>query len=262
MKTTTRIAVLLATGLASFTTARASAQDLLLGFNDAAASSSSAQNDYVIDLGYTGSGLVAAANANSGTINLSSTLTPSTFNSAFEANDSSWASHVAVGVVGSPNTSPVNYLYLTTTGAKPPTITPGQFDNASGSAAGPVTGEYSSASGTTAENGWTYNVATSPTQTGSDVSQTDVAAATGKNPLTLLSGGSASLTLWGISETTSGVHETVGSWVDEGTFNFNLNSDQITFTTSAVPEPTTTGILAGAGLLAVLLRQQLKRKAA
>ena len=46
-----------------------------------------------------------------------------------------------------------------------------------------------------------------------------------------------------------------------GTFTLNAN-DSVTFNTVAVPEPTTYGFLAGAGVLALSLRNQFRRKQA
>jgi hypothetical protein len=74
MKNFYKTALLAALGLGSVVTVQAST-DLLLGFNDAAGPSS-AQNDYVIDLGLNGATLVADAIANSGTYDLSSLLIP------------------------------------------------------------------------------------------------------------------------------------------------------------------------------------------
>jgi hypothetical protein len=54
----------------------------------------------------------------------------------------------------------------------------------------------------------------------------------------------------------------VNGWVDEGTFNIDVQSDTVTFTTTAVPEPGTYGLLAGFGLLALGLRHQLKDRKA
>jgi hypothetical protein len=48
----------------------------------------------------------------------------------------------------------------------------------------------------------------------------------------------------------------------DGYFTFNTTSDILTFDTVSVPEPTTYGLLAGAGLLIVSLRNQFSRKQA
>jgi hypothetical protein len=119
-------------------------------------------------------------------------------------------------------------------------------------------GEYASGS----SSGWTALVAASPTLAGTAGLQTggDITDQTG-NPTALLNSGVASLDLWSITETKSGVRTTLGSWTDLGTFNINPNSDTITFTTAPMPEPGASSLLAaGAGLLLVGVRHQLKRK--
>jgi len=249
MRTTTKVAVLLASGVASLTTAQAGSADLLLGFNDAAGPSS-AQNDYVIDLGLNASTLVADAVGNGGTWNLSSLLNGSTFNTAFST-DANNLNNVAFGVVGGYNVPPTKYLFQTVLpGSTPALPNSGQLKNASSYAGSPTLGEYGSSS----SGSWSGLVALSPTQNGIG----SVASQTG-NPLTFLSSGTASLELWQITGT--GLQTTVGTWADLGTFNVNLNNDTVTFTVpSAVPEPSATGVLAGAGLLAVIMRQQIKRK--
>jgi hypothetical protein len=250
MKTKTKIAVLLASGLASFSTAHASTTDLLLGFNDAGGPPS-AQNDYVIDLGLNASTLVADALANNGTYDLSSSLNPVTFNSAF-GSDGSALNDVAVGVVGGLTGTTPAFLYQTdTTGNTPAIIHVGAFNNAAASAQSPTVGEYGSSSA----SGWTAFVAASPSLPGTLINGHDVADNAG-NPLTQLGSGVASEDLWAISKTGS---STLGNWVDEGTLNINLNSDSLIFTLAPTPEPPPTVFMAGAGLLVIMLRH-IKRK--
>ena len=248
MKKNAKIVALVASGLAGLSAAQAS--DLLLGFNDAAGPTA-AQNDYVIDLGYSGTALITAANADGGTINLSSVFNSGTYSTAFSA-DASAANDVAVGVVGASSGSP-KYLFQTANG-KPAVTTPGQFANSTGSAQTPPVGEY----GSTASPGWSFNVAVSPTKVGNDGTGDDVADQTG-NPLGQLSGGAITLNLWGNTETGT-LTKTVGGWVNEGTFAIDPGTDAITFSTVAVPEPSTYGLLSGAGLLAVSLRNKLGRQ--
>jgi len=255
MMKTNKLLVLAALGLAGLSTATAGTTDLLLGFNDAAGPNA-AQNDYVINLGLTGSGLVAAANANSGTYDLSSLLLAGTFSTAFGA-DSSALNNVSVGVVGSLTGSSPSYLFQTvvTGGGAPAPAFVGEFNKAAASASASTVGEYSSSSTT----GWSYNVAASPTSPGGASLTTagDVADQTG-NPLDQLSSGVASLDLWQLTKTGT---SSLGSWVDDGTFNINLNSDTITFTAAPAPEPAGASLLAaGAGLLVIAFRNQLKRK--
>lgn len=257
MKNSYKATLLIALGLASVSAVRAQTSDLLLGFNDAAGPST-AQNDYVIDLGLTGNALIADATANNGTYNLSSTFSASTFNTAF-GTDSGALSDVAAGVVGGVAGVPTAYLFQTSlVGNSPTTLassaTPA-FNNSLASAGASTIGEY----GSGGQSGWTAFVAASPSSLGTLTSGSDVSAQTG-NPLGQLSSGVLDLTLWENTETKAGTHEAVQGWVDEGTIDINLNNDTIGFSTVAVPEPSTYGLFAGAGLLAVALRRQFSVK--
>jgi hypothetical protein len=49
--------------------------------------------------------------------------------------------------------------------------------------------------------------------------------------------------------------------VDEGTFNINVDTDTVSFTANAVPEPATYGLFSGIGLLMLALRRQLGKVA-
>ena len=254
MKENIKIAALITIGLASISAAHASSTDLLLGFNDAAGPSA-AQNDYVIDLGLNGNTLIADANGNGGTWNLSSSFNAGTFSTAFSA-DTAYLNNVAAGVVGGIS-SPTKTIFQTDLiGNTPAVAFSGQFNNSLSSAQSPTIGEYSSSSGL----GWSTYVAIDPNTPGSLSSTTakDIADQTG-NPVGFLSSGSIALALWENTKTGS---STVNGWVDEGTFNIDVQSDTVTFTTTAVPEPGTYGLMAGFGLLAVGLRHQLSNRKA
>jgi hypothetical protein len=244
-----KIAVLVALGLAGVTAARAQSTDILLGFNDYAGPSG-ANNDYVVDLGTTGAGLVADAVGNGGTYSLSSLVNWSTFNTAFSA-DSSRLNNVAVGLVNGYQVGSTKYIFQTVAvGSTPPAPYSGQFANTWTSAQSPTIGEYSSSS----TSGWTYNVAQSPGLPGTAnlITGSDVAENTG-NPLGQLSSGVLALNLWEDTKHNT----TISGWVNVGTFNINLNTDTASFTVAA-PEPSTYGVLAGFGLLAFTLRNQIK----
>jgi hypothetical protein len=251
MKNNVKITALVAIGLASVSVARAGTTDLLLGFNDAAGPVS-AQNDYVIDLGLSGAALISAAKANNGTYDLSSTFNSGTFSTAF-GTDGAALSDVAAGIVGG-SPSGTKILYQTDLiGDTPGTITRGKFNASLADAQSPTIGEYAS----TTDGGWTTFIATSPTAGGTAAGGADLADNTG-NPLGQLSAGVLSLNLW--EATASGLSGAPTAWADEGTFNINLNNDTVTFSTAAVPEPSTYGLLAGVGLLGVLFRNQVSRK--
>jgi hypothetical protein len=249
---TYKATLLIALGLAGVSAAHAGSTDLLLGFNDAAGPTA-AQNDYVIDLGLSGSQLLANAAANNGSYDLSSTFNVNTFNTAFVA-DNNALNSVTAGVVGASGSSPEFLFQTAPVGTTPGSITYGEYTAAFAAAGAPIIGEYSSGTA----GGWSSDVAVSPTSPGSNENTTgqNVAGQTGTNPLGQLSSGVLDLTLWGNTLTKSGLQHTVQGWVDEGTIDINLNTDTVSFTAVAVPEPRTYGFVAGAGLLFVALRRQ------
>jgi hypothetical protein len=256
MKNTYKVTLLIALGLASVSTVKA--QDLILGFNDAAGPSN-AQNDYTVDLGLTGNALLADAAANNGTYNLSSGFSISTFNSAAAfGNDGNALSDVAAGVIsaGGNTVSGLTYTFQTSLAGNPPFAgeSAQQLGVANSDASGVAAGVQSSATA----GGWSSEVAVSPGLPGSSVSSS-VASEDG-NPLGQLNSGVLDLTLWDDTKT-GGLHPSAGSWVDDGTIAINLNNDTVEFTSvAAVPEPSTFGLFAGAGLLAVALRRQFSLK--
>jgi opacity protein-like surface antigen len=250
MKKLYKAALLAALGLGSITAAQAST-DLLLGFNDAAGPTS-AQNDYVIDLGLSGATLVADAIANNGTYDLSSLFNSSTFTTAF-GSDSSALNNVNVGVVGGYSISNPKLLYQTVAaGVTPAALSGSELSNGANIAQGITIGEYASTTGA----GWTASVAVNATTLNSQNFPSTIANATGISPLGNLSSGVLSIELW--ENQRNGISSPAG-WVDQGTFNINLNTDTITFITP-VPEPSTLGLMGGAGLAALPLCRRFTRK--
>jgi hypothetical protein len=261
MKKLYKAALLAALGLGSITAAQAST-DLLLGFNDAAGPTS-AQNDYVIDLGLNGATLVADAYANGGTYDLSSLFNAGTFTTTFintaadlsgTALDSNWANNVCAGVVGGFSISNPKLLYQTVAiGVTPASISGSNLSNGANAAQGVQIGEYAS----TATEGWTALVSVNATTPGNTVSGGTVSGSTGTSAVGNLSAGVLSVELWE-NQRNSGTGPAIG-WVDQGTFNINLNSDTITFVTP-VPEPSTLGLMGVAGFAALAFSRRFTRK--
>ena len=238
-------ALLAALGLAGTTVARAGTFDLLLGFNDAGGPST-AQNDLVIDLG--AQGLFTVNSTASGTIN--------GFSTAF-GDDGNALNNVAVGIVGAnPNNDTVPAtLFKTTTGSAGAALQGPDFLSAAAVAGAPTLGEYASS----ANDGWTWYIAQSPTADGASSPQNAFAGIAG-NPMTTLSSGMASLTLYE-STLAGGRGETPSAWSEIGTFNINANDSTWSFNgVNVVPEPSTYSILAGAGLLFLALRRRVRSK--
>jgi hypothetical protein len=262
MKNLYQAALLTTLGLGSITAVRGGTTDLYIGFNDAAGPTS-AQNDYVIDIGQFSS-VLAAANTHGGTVDLMSANAPSqinqatftsTFGSAFSTPDSGWANNVAVGVVGGQTTLNPKQLWQTmpTSVTTPARISGSALSTAANQPQALVAGEYAS---TTTDTGWTWLVAASPTAGGAEPSGS-VATTTHINPMGQLSGGTLVLNLWQDTRNSATSPQDTG-WVDEGFFTFNLNTDDITFTALGVaPEPATYGTVAGGLLLALALGRQL-----
>jgi hypothetical protein len=252
MKKLYQAALLAALGLGAVSTTQAQTSDLLLGFNDAAGPAA-AQNDYVVDLGISGSTLLANAAANNGTYTFNNIINASTFSTAYSA-DANSLTDVAAGIVsGNTSTSPSQLFVTSLTSPRSPLST-GEFADSINAAQSSLTGEYAS----TTAGGWTQIIAASPTAAGTESSGTSLGAESG-NPLGLLNSGVITLNLYENTET-GGLHPTVGGWVDEGTFTIDANTGDVTFTTAPVPEPATYGLLAVGGLLILALRRQFVKK--
>jgi hypothetical protein len=250
MKKIYKAVLLAALGLGSSTVAQAST-DLLLGFNDAAGPTS-AQNDYVIDLGMNAATLVADANANGGTYDLSGLFNSGTFSTAFSS-DANALNNVNVGVVGGYTISNPKLLYQTVAVAVTPfAISGSEFSAAANITPSILTGEYVSTTGA----GWTASVGVNATTLNSQNFPNTIANATGISPLGNINAGVLSLELWGNQRTGTG--SPVG-WQDQGTFNINLNTDTITFVVP-VPEPSTLGLMGVAGLATLVFGRRFTRK--
>jgi hypothetical protein len=252
MKKNYKLVLLAVLGLATVTAAHAATSDLLLGFNDAGATSTSAQNDYVIDLG------AESLFTTTAVLNLSSDFSASTFNTAFSA-DGNYLNDVAAGAVAGNITASTDTLFQTSpNGASGlPTWTSGKlasFIGAANFAGDSTVGEYGSTSG----SGWSAYVAVSPTAQGTYGGGS--VAGDSANPTELLSSGIVSEELFE-STTSTARNSTPSAWTEIGTLDVNVNTDTVTFNgVDAVPEPATYGLLAASGLLIVSLRRQFKPK--
>jgi hypothetical protein len=240
-----KAALLAALGIGSVTAAQAQTTDVLLGFNDANGPAS-AQNDYVLDLG--------VASAFTTTASLNFNISSTTFASAFGSDSMALTSnnHVAAGVVeGNPATglwfsTSTPLSGLTAAGASP----------ALGYASSVLTTPVNYASSTV--NGWSYYIAQSPLAGGANVAGS-FANDLG-NPMQFLNNGVVQETLYGNQIIGSGRNATLAGYTALGTLGINANNDTISFTGVAVPEPSTYGLLACAGLLLVAIRRQISRK--
>ena len=247
MKKIPQIALLAVLGLASITAAEA--QNLKLGFNDAAGLSGNNQKDYVIDLGSFAT-IKSDAIANGGTVNLSSYFSSSLFSSAFGL-DGNALNNVAAGVVGRTGSSPFT-LWQTSVLGLSGAPSSAHFNNASASVGGVTFGVQLS----TSQTGFTYLVAASPTAIGTDLAGNNVAAQTG-NPMGQLVDGVLSIDLFSSYRVSTLPGNDPTAWVNEGTFNIDAGAGTVSFTVTPVPEPTTYSLLCGGGVLVLLMRRKL-----
>jgi hypothetical protein len=242
MKNSYKAALLAALGIAVISTAQAQNYDLSLGFNDLAGPTS-AQNDYVIDLGS-----IANFNVN---YSQSWTFSGTTFSSQYST-DANWMSDVAAGVIGASGTTLNPKEFMETGLFLPHSQSSSQFGNATAISTGVTPGTSPSASGD-----WSGYVAQDPTTAG-NASSGALLTASASNPLSLLSSGVVTENLY--EDVSTGTSHT---FTEIGTFTINANTDTVTFTgadATSVPEPTTYGLLAGAGLLLVGVRRQFAKK--
>lgn len=244
MKDSLKIALVAAASLAVASSAIAqptsySSGDLLLGFTDG----NGAHNDLVLDLGPV-SGLTA------GPVNVGAT--PSTLSSQLTANYGG-IGNANFGFVASSFTSSTHYSTYATVahGSPAPNLgAPGTLDSAVtgvGQAIGDGSGPYANSQSYNANQGfgfsWTENISG-----GSSLWQLNT---TGGSPDAKASGTAA------VVEDLYGRVNTPGLTL-LGTLTLQP-SGEVDFAPVPVPEPTTYGLIAGLGLLAVTLRRQFAR---
>jgi len=259
MKTSLK-AALLAVGVAMASQAvhaQISANDLILGFNQAGVSSS----DYIVDLG---NASTAAGVGGSSVVDLSSAINMSSFNTAFAGGPNG----VAVGIAGGNNGIGTKDVFATQlrNGLGTPSVagsaTPANPSSATFISTAAAAVNAISPLGVTPSSGstsWSTQVAPSPSGSGAFVNDIGV------NPESTITGSTIIEDLY--QDNRSGSLGQTG-WAYDGYFTLTFlspSSESLTFTPASfvpVPEPATYGVLAGAGLLALCLRRQLGRQTA
>lgn len=230
MKNSYKLALLAALGLLSVTAAQAQ-NDLILGiYNPAAA------NTYTLDLGLGANGSLGTdLPANGQSWDISTALA--------RAGVSSGTTGVSFGVVGDDKdlslTAPNgDYVFVTTT-SLPGTLTgTGAWNALDNAVASMVIGSDTAGDAYSWKGEMDVNTSTgAAAQIGSNIGGLTTSAL---NLYTITANGSAP--------------------VLDGTFTLNQANDTLTFNAVSVPEPATFGLLAGAGLLIVSLRNKLGRK--
>jgi PKD repeat protein len=224
-----------AASVAGFSTAQANNNDVLVGFNDAAGPTP-ANNDYVIDLGMTGPALLTAATNAGGTIVFTNVIVSGSYNPAFSG-DSDAANNVAVGAVSGSTQSGAAYLFQTAPGGigSLPTWTSANNSdwlNAATEAGVPALGVYPSSGFSDGANfGWSQAIAVSPTQQGSGTPNGNFTG-NSANPTANLVGGDVVLPFFK-STGTAFLHFTPTPFTQVGTFDINVNSGNVTFSTGS-----------------------------
>lgn len=246
---TTILAAALAALVSQSTRASFMVNDLYLGFGQ-----SSASSDLIIDLGQASSLL-----GQTSVVNLSSDLGSLTlFNSTFN----NTASGVVMAVVGGNNTPPTYGVFATQLrlgvdgpGVPDSSITSTHSSSQMSGGAGQVAGLAALAGGLPGAGNSLLDSHKSFTSAIDTTGvQNNFIGKTGVNPTgTIDSSGVIKEDLW--AATTS------SPYTYKGFFTFDYNAGSLTFTSVAVPEPGTFSLLL-AGLLAVSLRGQLRRKRA
>jgi len=247
--------------------AQAAPDDLVLGFT-----LSGAPNDYIVNLG-PGSGIGAGGGAvvdlTSG-FGFSSATLISTFGSANVANG------LNMGVVGGAATGlPGQDLWVTQVraGGAGNAATPGSALQgaltSSGSSGSPFPNGVLSGTGLTAGNGTTFSAADASSFTSLiyNGNPNFVGTMGGLSPAGTTAGSVVYEDLYREVDQGGGRGGLQGNWAYQGYLTLDLSggtSQLLTFTPAAVavPEPSTYGLIAGAGLLVLSLRRQLGFKSA
>ena len=227
MKRITKTVIVAAVALmaAASTEAATYTGDLLLGFT------SQSGNDFVVDIGQ------ASALTSGQTFNLSGSL------GGFNLNSVNW------GIIGDKNVAGIRNVWTTTGGTSPNTVGNtaqwGQIDTATKSIySGFITGGAGDTitPASTDDNGWNQQtkVGGLATQYHNVYEDPNVVGLGSASVFNLIANGSAPTSF--------------------GTFTLD-SGGVVTFTAAAVPEPSTYGLLAGAGLLVICLRRQFLRRA-
>jgi hypothetical protein len=233
---------------AQSTTGSPNQDDLTLGFVSTYAG---VTQDYLIDLGQ----VPTTANTQ-----LGGSLSLSTFNSIFGTTTSGALGNNAlyVGVVGGgqDDANQDSDIFTSTVS----TTAPHRGTDATIDEAASVVDNLSlGAVNHTSQTSWTYQIST-PTGAGTAPQGASYVGYLGNaNPLQALSSsGQITLQIWNDEDAGNNTE----NWVNEGDIAINVSGSTLSavWDPVAVPEPTTYGLLAGAGLLAVAFRRQFARK--
>lgn len=253
MKNSYKAILLTALGLAVASAAQAqyapnAADNVYLGLNDA-----NTLNDYVLRLPT--ANLWTTTASFGGSLDTTVGSTQNTISSVF-GSDANYANNVNIGLYGGPTSSASDFALEThnstaLAGSDPAGDWPYNASLLSGTTLG-----VSSKGGSSS---WDSLVEVSPTQAGTSLSLGSISGSSTGLFMDTAVGGQYSEQVY-LASTTDG--STVAGVTDLGTLTVNLSNDTWQFNGAAVavPEPSTYGLLAGAGLLLVGVRRQFTRK--